>query len=167
MSVIEDRTPLISVCIMRKFGADHCGKVRLSSLCLKYGHCPYPHIEASDIQWCCSDTISAGLKLLGTFKLSRKLSSFRYFSHLLLVASSTGSSKLIDWQMSCNIFFPTSTTIAVKPKGSWIELIVGAQSYNTLPLSAPSLHFSTTEMWGNFDLPFKLSLERTSSQCPS
>ena len=68
----------------------------LSSSSLKYEHCPYPHVEASDIQWSCADTIfpnSAGLKLLGTFKPSSKQSSFRHFSQLLLVTSSTGSSQ--------------------------------------------------------------------------
>ena len=92
-----------------------------SSPSLKYEHRPYLHIEASDIQWSCADTIfpnSLGLKLLDTFKFSSRPSSFRHFSHQPLVASSTGSSQLLVWQMSCNIFFPTSTMGAMKSKGS-------------------------------------------------
>ena len=80
----------------------------LSSSSFKYVDCLYPHVEALDIQWSCTDRIfpySAGLKLLGTFKLSSKQSSFHHFSHLLLVASSTGSSQLLECHMSCNIFF--------------------------------------------------------------
>ena len=73
------------------------------------------------------------------FKPSIKRSLLRHFSHLLLVASSTGSSQLLEWQMSCDILFLISTTEATKPKESYIELIAERRPIRVQDLSLCSI----------------------------